>query len=57
MTKWQRPRKKNRSPIAAKHPEALGEGHCHEMVRRFREAATQAKELAAMHEDMAKAAQ
>lgn len=49
--------KKNPSPMAVKHPEALGEGHCHEMARRFREAATQAQELAAMHEDMAKAAQ
>jgi hypothetical protein len=49
--------KQNPSPMAVKHPEALGEGHCHEMARRFREAATQATELAAMHEDMAKAAQ
>lgn len=49
--------KQSPNPMAAKHPEALGEGHCHEMARRFREAATQAKELAAMHEEMAKAVQ
>jgi hypothetical protein len=49
--------KKNPSPMAVKHPEAIGEGHCHEMARRFRETAAQAQELAAMHEDMAKAAQ
>jgi hypothetical protein len=49
--------KKNPSPMAVKHPEAIGEGHCHEMARRFREAANQAGELAAMHEDMAKTAQ
>ena len=49
--------KQSPSPMAVKHPEALGEGHCHEMARRFREAASQAKELAGMHEDMAKAAQ
>lgn len=49
--------KKNPSPMAVKHPEAIGEGHCHEMARRFREAAAQAQELAGMHGDMAKAAQ
>jgi hypothetical protein len=49
--------KKNPSPMAVKHPEAIGEGHCHEMARRFREAATQAGELTAMHEDVAKTAQ
>lgn len=49
--------KQSPNPMAVKHPEALGEGHCREMARRFREAATQAQELAAMHEDMAKAAQ
>ena len=49
--------KKNPSPLAVKHPEAFGEGHCHEMARRFHEAAVQAQELAAMHEDMAKAAE
>lgn len=48
--------KKNPNPMAVKHPEAIGEGHCHEMARRFREAAAKAQELAAMHEDMAKAA-
>lgn len=48
--------KKNPNPMAVKHPEAFGEGHCHEMARRFRDAAQKAKELAAMHEDMAKAA-
>jgi hypothetical protein len=48
--------KKNPNPMAVKHPEAIGEGHCHEMARRFREAAAQAQELAVMHEDMAKAA-
>jgi hypothetical protein len=48
---------KNPSPMAVKHPEAFGEGHCHEMARRFREAAAQAQELAAMHEDIAKAAE
>lgn len=49
--------KKNPSPMAVKHPEAFGEGHCHEMARRFREAAAKAQELAAMHEDMARAVQ
>ena len=29
--------KKNPNPLAVKHPEAVGEGHCHEMARRFRE--------------------
>lgn len=48
--------KKNPNPMAVKHPEGFGEGHCHEMARRFREAAAQSQELAAMHEDMAKAA-
>jgi hypothetical protein len=48
---------KNPGPMAVKHPEAFGEGHCHEMARRFREAAAQAQELAAMHENMAKAAE
>jgi hypothetical protein len=46
--------KKNPNPLAVKHPEAVGEGHCHEMARRFREAAAKAQELATMHEDMAK---
>ena len=43
-------------PNPVKQPVAAGEAHCHEMARRFREAAEKAKELAAMHEDMAKAA-
>ena len=48
--------RKNPSPMAVKHPEAFGEGHCKEMARRFRESATQAQELATMHEEMAKMA-
>src|SRR2546423_9765 len=42
--------RKNPTPMAVKHPEAIGEGHCHEMARRYREAAAKAQELAAMHE-------
>lgn len=49
--------KKNPMPMTGKYPGNFREGHCHEMARGFREAATQAKELAAMHEDMANAAQ
>jgi hypothetical protein len=48
--------RKNPSPMAVKHPEAFGEGHCKEMARRFRESSTQAQELATMHEEMAKMA-
>jgi len=43
--------------MAVKHPEAIGEGHCKEIARRFRESASKAQELATMHEEMAKAAQ
>lgn len=49
--------KKNPNPLAVKHPEAIGESHCREMARRFREAAAKAQELAAMHEDMTKVAE
>ncbi len=49
--------RKNPSPMAVKHPEAIGEGHCKEIARRFRESASKAQELATMHEEMAKAAQ
>lgn len=45
--------RKNPPPMAVKHPEAIGEGHCHEMARRYREAAAKAQELAAMHEQLA----
>ena len=48
--------RKNPSPMAVKHPEAIGEGHCKEIARRFRESASKAQELAIMHEAMAKAA-
>jgi hypothetical protein len=48
--------RKNPTPLAVKHPEAIGEGHCKEIARRFRESATKTQELAAMHEEMAKAA-
>lgn len=49
--------RKNPTPMAIKHPEAIGEGHCKEIARRFRESASKAQELASMHEEMAKAAQ
>jgi hypothetical protein len=49
--------RKNPNPMAVKHPEAIGEGHCHEMARRYREAAAKAEELAAMHEQLATAAE
>ncbi len=49
--------RKNPTPLAVKHPEAIGEGHCKEIARRFRESASKAQELATMHEEMAKAAQ
>ena len=49
--------KKNPSPMAIKHPEAIGEGHCHEMAQRYREAAAKAQELAAMHEQLAATAE
>jgi len=49
--------RKNPTPMAVKHPEAIGEGHCKEIARRFRESAGKAQELATMHEEMAKAAQ
>jgi hypothetical protein len=45
--------RKNPSPLAVKHPEAIGEGHCHEIARRYREAAAKTRELAAMHEQLA----
>ena len=48
--------RKNPTPLAVKHPEAIGEGHCKEIARRFRESATKTQELAAMHEEMAKTA-
>jgi hypothetical protein len=48
--------RKNPTPLAVKHREAIGEGHCKEIARRFRESATKTQELAAMHEEMAKAA-
>ena len=48
--------RKNPTPLAVKHPEAIGEGHCKEIARRYRESATKTQELAAMHEEMAKAA-
>jgi len=48
--------RKNPSPLAVKHPEAIGEGHCKEIARRFRESASKAQELATMHEEMAKTA-
>jgi hypothetical protein len=48
--------RKNPTPLAVKHPEAIGEGHCKEIARRFRESTTKTQELAAMHEEMAKAA-
>ena len=48
--------RKNPTPLAVKHPEAIGEGNCKEIARRFRESATKTQELAAMHEEMAKAA-
>jgi hypothetical protein len=48
--------RKNPTPLAVKHPEAIGEGHCKEIARRFRESATKTQELAAMHEEMAKEA-
>jgi hypothetical protein len=47
---------KNPTPLAVKHPEAIGEGHGKEIARRFRECAAKTQELAAMHEEMAKAA-
>lgn len=49
--------RKNATPMAVKHPEAIGEGHCHEMARRYREAAAKAQELAAMHEQLATTAE
>lgn len=49
--------RKNPSPLAVKHPEAIGEGHCKEIARRFRESASKAQDLATMHEEMAKATQ
>ena len=49
--------RKNPNPMAVKHPEAFGEGHCHEMARRYREAAAKAHELAAMHEQLATTAE
>ena len=48
--------RKNPSPMAVKHPEATGEGHCKEIAQRFRESASKTQELATMHEEMAKAA-
>ena len=48
--------RKNPTPMAVKHPEAIGEGHCKEIARRFRESASKTQELAMMHEEMAKAA-
>ena len=48
--------RKNPSPMAVKHPEAIGEGHCKEIARRFRESASKTQELATMHEEIAKAA-
>src|SRR6202165_3622869 len=42
--------KKNPTPMAVKPPEAIGEGHCHEIARRYRESAAKTRELAAMPE-------
>ncbi len=49
--------KKNPTPMAVKHPGAIGEGHCHEIARRYREAAAKAQELAAMHAQLATTAE
>ena len=46
--------RKKPTPMAVKHPEAIGEGHCKEIARRFRGSATKTQELATMHEEMAK---
>ncbi len=45
--------RKNPTPMAVKHPEAFGEGHCKEIARRYRESAAKTQELAAMHEQLA----
>ena len=45
--------RKNPTPMAVKHPDAIGEGHCREMARRSRESANKARELATMHAQMA----
>ncbi len=49
--------KKNPTPMAVKHPEAIGEGHCHEIARRYRESAAKTRELAAMHDQLATTAE
>ena len=49
--------RKNPTPMAVKHPEAIGEGHCHEMARRYREAAAKTQQLAAIQEQLASTAE
>ena len=49
--------RKNPTPMAVKHPEAFGEGHCKEIARRYRESAAKTQELAAMHEQLAATAE
>ena len=49
--------RKNPTPMAVKHPEAFGEGHCHEMARRYRDDAAKAQQLAAMQEQLASTAE
>ena len=49
--------RKTPNPMAVKHPEAIGEGHCHEMARRYREAAAKTQQLAAIQEQLASTAE
>ncbi len=49
--------RKKPTPMAVKHPEAFGEGHCKEIARRYRESAAKTQELAAMHEQLAATAE
>src|SRR5258708_34081076 len=49
--------RKNPTPMAVKHPEAIGEGHCHEMARRYREGAANAQGVVAMHRHLATTAE
>ncbi len=46
--------RKNPNPLAAKHPYALGEQHCRDIAKRYRESAAKMQALATLHEDMAK---
>jgi hypothetical protein len=48
--------RRNPHPLTSKNPAAIGEQHCRNIAKSYRQAAAKMQALAAMHEDMAKKA-